>query len=113
MNARKARSRRDDAVDVKGARTYGVVAGVMAVTFALAIVLAVMDQLGGGSTPDEWVLWVEVVLLLSFATFWVTQTFDFWTDGLPEDASVPVVGASAPGVRAEAPVSSAPAGPQL
>jgi hypothetical protein len=68
----------------------------MSVTFAIAIVLAVMDRLGAG-TPDEWVLWVEVVLLLSFATFWVAQTFDFWTDGLPEDASV-------------APVPSAPAG---
>lgn len=91
VNARKARARRDDAAG-SGAKTYtavyGVVAGVMTLTFAVAIVLAVMDQLGWGGTPDEWVLWVEVVLLLSFATFWVTQTFDFWADGLPEDASV-------------------------
>lgn len=93
VNARKARARRDAAADARGAKTYTAVyagvAGVMGVTFAVAIVLALMDQLGGGGTPDEWVLWVEVVLLLAFATFWVTQTVDFWADGLPEDASVP------------------------
>ena len=104
-NARNARARRNSADDATRARTYatvyGVVAGVMAVTFAIAIVLAVMDQVGGGGTPDEWVLWVEVVLLLSFATFWVTQTFDFWTDGLPEDALVsPAL--SAPGAGGQA-----------
>lgn len=102
VNARKARARRHDQATARGGATYtavyGAVAGVMAVTFAVAVVLAVMDQLGGG-TPDEWVLWVEVVLLLSFATFWVTQTLDFWTDGLPEDASV-------------SPTPSAPAGAQ-
>ncbi|GAA4118613.1 hypothetical protein GCM10022415_17820 [Knoellia locipacati] len=92
VNARKARGRRDRAGDAKAARAYasvyGGVALVMAVTFGAAIVLALMDQLGGGGTPDEWVLWVEVVLLVSFAVFWVTQTFDFWTDGLPEEAAV-------------------------
>ncbi|WP_035936766.1 hypothetical protein [Knoellia aerolata] len=104
VNARKARARRDHGVNATGAKTYtavyGVVAGVMTMTFAVAIVLAVMDQLGWGGTPDEWVLWVEVVLLLSFATFWVTQTFDFWADGLPEDASV-----------TPAPAATAAAGP--
>ena len=59
----------------------------MAVTFAVAIVLVIVDQFLGGGTPTEWVLWVEVVLLIAFATFWVTQTFDYWTDGLPEEAA--------------------------
>ncbi|MFW5470778.1 hypothetical protein ACOCJ4_12095 [Knoellia sp. CPCC 206435] len=92
VNARRARSRRDDAARARAGKAYAgvyaAVAGVMVVTFLAAIALAVMDQLGVGDTPDEWVLWVEVVLLLSFATFWLAQTFDFWADGLPEDASV-------------------------
>ena len=62
-----------------------------------------------GGTPDEWVLWVEVVLLLSFATFWVTQTFDFWADGLPEDASSPRP--RLPPLRSR-PATTAPAGAQ-
>ena len=100
VNARRARTRRDDAARARVGKTYagvyGAVAGVMGLTFAAAVVLAVMDQLGAGGTPDEWVLWVEVVLLLSFATFWVAQTFDFWADGLPEDASVAPSVPSAP-----------------
>lgn len=100
VNARRAGSRRDDAVDARAAKTYtgvyGVVAGVMGLTFLGAIALAVMDQLGVGSTPDEWVLWVEVVLLVSFATFWLAQTFDYWADGLPEDASVSSAAPPAP-----------------
>jgi len=50
-------------------------------------VLAVVDQWGGGGTPTEWVLWAEVVLLVAFAVFWVTQTLDYWNDGLPEEAA--------------------------
>lgn len=90
LNARRASSRRAG-VPTREAKSYatiyGVVAGVMAVTFAVAIVLVLVDQFFGGGTPTEWVLWVEVVLLVSFATFWVAQTFDYWADGLPEEAA--------------------------
>ncbi|KGN30320.1 hypothetical protein N802_09185 [Knoellia sinensis KCTC 19936] len=94
-NARRATQRRDGVPGHEPSReaksyraVYGAVAGVMAVTFAVAAVLVVVDQFLGGGTPDEWVLWVEVVLLLAFAVFWVTQTFDYWHDGLPEDAAI-------------------------
>jgi hypothetical protein len=90
VNARDAADRRAGAA-ARAAKSYatiyGVVAGVMAATFAVAVVLVVKDLLFGGGTPEEWVLWVEVVLLVSFATFWVAQTFDYWADGLPEDAA--------------------------
>lgn len=94
VNARKASTRRDGVPghepsrEAKSYRTvYGVTAGVMAVTFAVAIVLVVIDQFLGGGAPTEWVLWVEVVLLVAFAVFWVTQTLDYWADGLPEEAA--------------------------
>lgn len=90
VNARRASDRRAGVAGREAksyATIYGVVAGVMAATFAVAIVLVVMDQFFGGGTPSEWVLWVEVVLLVSFATFWVAQTFDYWADGLPEEAA--------------------------
>ncbi|GGB76209.1 hypothetical protein N798_13090 [Knoellia flava TL1] len=94
VNARHAARRRDGIPGREPSReaksyrmTYAVTAGVMAVTFAVAIVLVVVDQFLGGGTPTEWVLWVEVVLLVAFAVFWVTQTFDYWNDGLPEEAS--------------------------
>ncbi|MFC7490104.1 MULTISPECIES: hypothetical protein [unclassified Knoellia] len=97
VNARKASARRDDAGS-RGAKSYpaiyGVVAGIMTLTFVVAAVLAVVDQWGGGGTPTEWVLWVEVVLLVSFAVFWVTQTLDYWDDGLPEEAA-PTTGGGA------------------
>jgi len=90
VNARKASGRRDG-VPSKEAKSYtaiyGVVAGLMALTFVVAAVLAVVDQWGGGGTPTEWVLWAEVVLLVAFAVFWVTQTLDYWNDGLPEEAA--------------------------
>lgn len=90
VNARKASARRDG-VPSKEAKSYtavySAVAAVMAVTFAVAVVLVVVDQFLGGGTPTEWVLWVEVVLLVSFALFWVTQTLDYWNDGLPEEAA--------------------------
>ena len=94
VNARRAVERRDGRPGHEPSReaksyraVYGVVAGVMAVTFAVAVVLVVIDQFGGGGTPTEWVLWVEVVLLVAFAVFWVVQTFDYWADGLPEEAA--------------------------
>lgn len=91
VNARRAAARREG-VPTREAKSYatvyGAVAAVMAVTFAVAIVLVVIDQFFGGGTPTEWVLWVEVVLLLAFVTFWVAQTLDYWTDGLPEEAAV-------------------------
>ncbi|KGN38320.1 hypothetical protein [Knoellia subterranea] len=93
VNARRATQRRDAAPGAEPTREaksyraiYGAVAGVMAVTFAVAVVLVIVDQFFGGGTPTEWVLWVEVVLLVAFAVFWVTQTFDYWADGLPEEA---------------------------
>ncbi|WP_353952407.1 hypothetical protein V6K52_02895 [Knoellia sp. S7-12] len=90
VNARRASARREG-IPTREAKAYatiyGAVAVVMAVTFAVAIVFVVVDQFLGGGTPTEWVLWVEVVLLVAFATFWITQTFDYWTDGLPEEAA--------------------------
>lgn len=90
VNARTAGQRRDGVPTREAtsyAAFYGIIAGVMAVTLAVGVVLGVVDHVGGGDTPDEWVLWVEVVLLLSFAAFWVVQTVDFWADGVPETAS--------------------------
>ncbi|MEO7267808.1 MAG: hypothetical protein ABIW49_01195 [Knoellia sp.] len=94
VNARKAAARRDGAPGQEPSREakryrgiYAVVAGVMTVTFVVAAILAIVDQVSGGGTPTEWVLWVEVVLLVSFAVYWVTQTFDYWNDGLPEEAA--------------------------
>lgn len=102
VNARKASARREG-VPSKGAKSYttiyGVVAGIMTLTFVVAAVLAVVDQWGGGGTPTEWVLWVEVVLLVSFAVFWLTQTMDYWDDGLPEEAVATPVGTTTPQER--------------
>jgi len=110
VNARRAAARRDG-VPTREAKTYttiyGVVAGVMAVTFAVAIVLVVIDQFLGGGTPTEWVLWVEIVLLVAFAAFWTTQTFDYWTDGLPEEAAT--TPAPTPAVAPTPAPTSAPA----
>lgn len=90
VNAKRASARREG-VPTREAKSYtavyGGVAAVMTVTFAVAIVLVVVDQFLGGGTPTEWVFWVEVVLLVAFATFWIAQTFDYWTDGLPEEAA--------------------------
>jgi len=89
VNARKARRRRGSGAGSAGSAfmaLYGLVATVMAVTLATAVVLAVMDQVGGGGTPNEWVLWVEVVMLVAFGAFWVAQTVDYWADGVPEEA---------------------------
>lgn len=96
VNARRATQRRDGVADGQEPSTeaksyraiYGAVAGVMTVTFAVAVVLVIIDQFFGGGTPTEWVLWVEVVLLVSFATFWMVQTVDYWQDGLPEEAAL-------------------------
>lgn len=94
VNAGRATDRRDGGpgveptAEAKSYRAiYGAVAGVMTVTFAVAVVLVIVDQVLGGGTPDEWVLWVEVVLLVAFAVFWLVQTIDYWTDGLPEEAT--------------------------
>lgn len=90
VNARRASARREG-VPTREAKSYatvyGITAAVMGLTFAAAVVFVIADQFGGGGTPSEWVLWVEVVLLVAFATFWVTQTFDYWADGLPEEAA--------------------------
>lgn len=66
---------------------YGVVAVVMALALAAGLMFSVIDRLGPAGTPDEWVLWVEVALLVSFAAFWVTQTVDYWEDGVPEESA--------------------------
>lgn len=110
VNARKAAQRRDDGPGQAPSREakryraiYGVVAVVMTVTFVVAAILALVDQFGGGGTPTEWVLWAEVVLLVSFAVYWVTQTFDYWVDGLPEEAAAtPEPAASASGASGAA-----------
>lgn len=107
VNARRASARREG-VPTREAKAYtvvyGIVAMVMAVTFAAAVVFVIIDQFFGGGTPTEWVLWVEVVLLLAFATFWITQTLDYWADGLPEEAATtptaptPATGSAGPSV---------------
>lgn len=44
-----------------------------------------------GALPDGPLLfWVEAALLLLFAVFWLVQTAEFWTAGLPEQARQPV-----------------------
>lgn len=90
VNARRAPQRRTD-VPFRETGSYTAIYGVVAVGMTLALAaggaFALVDRLGLPGAPHEWVLWVEVALLVSFAAFWVTQTVDYWEDGVPEEAA--------------------------
>ncbi|MFQ6172411.1 hypothetical protein ACK8HX_12455 [Oryzobacter sp. R7] len=55
---------------------YRTIATLMLVTLGLTVALAFVSQW------EHLVLWVEVVLILLFAVFWVVQTVELWGRGL-------------------------------
>jgi hypothetical protein len=72
-------------------RIYAAVASAMAVVLVGAGLAWAAGWMSGGTL----VFWIEAALLALFSVFWLAQTAEFWTIGLPDEA---VVQAQAPPV---------------
>ncbi|MGJ9423879.1 hypothetical protein [Aeromicrobium sp. CF3.5] len=66
------------------AAAYRLISWSMLITVLAAAALGLLDLAGVVPIP-LWLLWAESVLLVLFAAFWVLQTVEYWTDGVPLD----------------------------
>ena len=62
-------------------RWYRIVAAFMTVTIVFGAIVLVLR------IPGDWLLLVEVALLVAFAVFWILQTAEHWRIGLPAGPS--------------------------
>lgn len=87
MNAVRARLQADPPLIPAAAyrAIYWVVAAAMGLTMLVAGALW-FAGLAGVTVPAGWMLWIEAVLIIAFAVFWLAQSAQFWRTGVPEPA---------------------------
>lgn len=64
--------------DVRALNRYGVGFLVMVASIVVVLLIGPIKHL-----VDQWVFWLEFVLIAQFATFWITQTAERWSEPEP------------------------------